>query len=168
MDRRPTVGCRLEQDSNACLRIDGPRLWIEWVNTDNPGESGIHNHTIYRDKEARLRHRDRVMTWVRRLAAGAALALAFAAGAALAASPAQAHGPASTLLKVSLDSPSTAASGPTVRIVAKIALQELDIAYGTTLMDEANSTDADATVAAHEPDLKDLIGDRVRLHHTGR
>ncbi|MFT4081222.1 MAG: DUF3500 domain-containing protein [Nocardioides sp.] len=41
----------LDTDDNAYLRIDGPRLWIEWVNTDNPGESGIHYHTIYRDKE---------------------------------------------------------------------------------------------------------------------
>lgn len=41
----------LDQDDNAYMRIDGPRLWIEWVNTDNPGESGIHYHTIYRDKE---------------------------------------------------------------------------------------------------------------------
>lgn len=41
----------LDQDDNAYLRIDGPRLWIEWVNTDNPGASGIHYHTVYRDKQ---------------------------------------------------------------------------------------------------------------------
>lgn len=41
----------LDQDSTAYLRIDGPRLWLEWVNTTNPGSSGIHYHTIYRDKE---------------------------------------------------------------------------------------------------------------------
>jgi len=41
----------LDQTSAAYLRIDGPRLWIEWVDTPNPGESGIHLHTIYRDKE---------------------------------------------------------------------------------------------------------------------
>ena len=40
----------IDRDSNAYLRIDGPRVWIEWVNTDNPGASGIHYHTVYRDK----------------------------------------------------------------------------------------------------------------------
>jgi len=40
----------LDRDAPAYLRIDGPRLWIEWVNTNNPGSSGIHLHTIYRDK----------------------------------------------------------------------------------------------------------------------
>jgi hypothetical protein len=40
----------IDRDQPAYLRIDGPRVWIEWVNTGNPGESGIHYHTIYRDK----------------------------------------------------------------------------------------------------------------------
>ncbi|MCM0621384.1 DUF3500 domain-containing protein [Nocardioides bruguierae] len=43
---------QVDQDTTGSyLRIDGPRVWIEWANVDNPGESGIHLHTIYRDKE---------------------------------------------------------------------------------------------------------------------
>jgi len=30
------------------LRIDGPRVWIEWLNTSAAG--GLHYHTLYRDK----------------------------------------------------------------------------------------------------------------------
>lgn len=41
----------IDRDSQAYMRIDGPRVWIEWVNTGNPGESGIHYHTVYRDKQ---------------------------------------------------------------------------------------------------------------------
>ena len=32
----------------AYMRIDGPRVWIEWVNTTAGG--GLHYHTLYRDK----------------------------------------------------------------------------------------------------------------------
>jgi len=100
------------------------------------------------------------VTLVRRvtLAASGALALV-----ALGAAPAQAHGPASTLVKVSLKTPSTTTSGPTLRLVAKVALQELDIAYDTSLMQEAQSTSADATVAAHTDELTALFLDRVAL-----
>ena len=38
------------RDSPAYMRIDGPRVWIEWLNRDNPGEAGFHPHTVYRDK----------------------------------------------------------------------------------------------------------------------
>ena len=40
----------IDRDSTAYMRIDGPRVWIEWLNMENPGESGYHPHTIYRDK----------------------------------------------------------------------------------------------------------------------
>ena len=33
---------------DAYLRIDGPRVWIEWLNTSAAG--GLHYHTLYRDK----------------------------------------------------------------------------------------------------------------------
>lgn len=33
----------------AYFRIDGPRVWIEWINTSN-GDPAIHYHTLYRDK----------------------------------------------------------------------------------------------------------------------
>jgi len=33
---------------SAYLRIDGPRVWIEWLNTSAAG--GLHYHTLYRDK----------------------------------------------------------------------------------------------------------------------
>ncbi|GAA2576213.1 hypothetical protein GCM10010435_60390 [Winogradskya consettensis] len=33
---------------NGYFRIDGPRVWIEWLNT---GASGLHYHTLYRDKQ---------------------------------------------------------------------------------------------------------------------
>ena len=37
------------QDSgSAYLRVDGPRIWIEWLNTSAAG--GLHYHTLYRDK----------------------------------------------------------------------------------------------------------------------
>jgi hypothetical protein len=35
---------------NAYLRIDGPRLWIEYINTGNNG-GDLHAHTVYRDKK---------------------------------------------------------------------------------------------------------------------
>ncbi|WP_433832865.1 DUF3500 domain-containing protein [Actinoplanes sp. CA-015351] len=33
---------------NGYFRIDGPRFWLEWLNT---GASGLHYHTLYRDKQ---------------------------------------------------------------------------------------------------------------------
>jgi hypothetical protein len=38
----------IDRQSGAYMRIDGPRVWIEWVNTTAGG--GLHYHTIYRDK----------------------------------------------------------------------------------------------------------------------
>jgi hypothetical protein len=35
---------------NAYLRIDGPRLWLEYLNVGGIGTSEIHYHSIYRDK----------------------------------------------------------------------------------------------------------------------
>jgi hypothetical protein len=35
---------------NAYLRIDGPRLWLEYLNVGGIGTTEIHYHTIYRDK----------------------------------------------------------------------------------------------------------------------
>jgi Protein of unknown function (DUF3500) len=45
-----TVGwsSSIDRRSGAYMRIDGPRVWIEWVNTTAGG--GLHYHTIYRDK----------------------------------------------------------------------------------------------------------------------
>ena len=40
----------IDRDAAAYMRIDGPRVWIEWLNMGNPGQSGFHPHTIYRDK----------------------------------------------------------------------------------------------------------------------
>ena len=93
----------------------------------------------------------------------AAVVLAVAVAVLATATPAAAHGPASTLVKVSLAEPSTESSGPEVRVVATVALQQLDIAYGTTLMDEASRTSADDTVAAHADELSELFLDRVTL-----
>jgi len=39
-----TIGVDSE---DAYLRIDGPRVWIEWLNT---AATGLHFHTLYRDK----------------------------------------------------------------------------------------------------------------------
>jgi len=36
------------ESDNGYFRIDGPRVWIEWLNT---GASGLHYHTLYRDKQ---------------------------------------------------------------------------------------------------------------------
>lgn len=36
-----------EQTTGAYMRIDGPRVWIEWINTE---AAGFHYHTVYRDK----------------------------------------------------------------------------------------------------------------------
>ncbi|MEU8657400.1 DUF3500 domain-containing protein [Actinoplanes philippinensis] len=36
-----------EQTGGAYMRIDGPRVWIEWINTE---AAGFHYHTVYRDK----------------------------------------------------------------------------------------------------------------------
>lgn len=33
---------------SAYLRVDGPRIWVEWLNTSAAG--GLHYHTLYRDK----------------------------------------------------------------------------------------------------------------------
>jgi hypothetical protein len=38
----------IDRNAGAYMRIDGPRVWIEWVNTTAGG--GLHYHTIYRDK----------------------------------------------------------------------------------------------------------------------
>ncbi len=40
----------INRESAAYMRIDGPRVWIEWLNRENPGEAGFHPHTVYRDK----------------------------------------------------------------------------------------------------------------------
>jgi hypothetical protein len=40
----------VDRESSAYMRIDGPRVWIEWLNRANPGEAGFHPHTVYRDK----------------------------------------------------------------------------------------------------------------------
>ena len=40
----------IDRESPAYMRIDGPRVWIEWLNRANPGEAGFHPHTVYRDK----------------------------------------------------------------------------------------------------------------------
>ena len=40
----------IDRESPAYMRIDGPRVWIEWLNRANPGEAGYHPHTVYRDK----------------------------------------------------------------------------------------------------------------------
>ena len=40
----------IDRETPAYMRIDGPRVWIEWLNRANPGESGYHPHTVYRDK----------------------------------------------------------------------------------------------------------------------
>jgi Protein of unknown function (DUF3500) len=40
----------VDRESAAYMRIDGPRVWIEWLNRANPGEAGFHPHTVYRDK----------------------------------------------------------------------------------------------------------------------
>ena len=40
----------VDRESPAYMRIDGPRVWIEWLNRANPGEAGFHPHTVYRDK----------------------------------------------------------------------------------------------------------------------
>ena len=31
------------------LRIDGPQLWIEWLNVPGVGENVPHYHSVYRD-----------------------------------------------------------------------------------------------------------------------
>ncbi|MFT4081221.1 MAG: HupE/UreJ family protein [Nocardioides sp.] len=85
------------------------------------------------------------------------------AGALTLAPPAGAHSPASTLVRISLAQASTDASGPVLRIVAEVALQQLDIAYGSDLMTEANDTTAEETVAAHANRLRSTFLDRVRL-----
>lgn len=77
--------------------------------------------------------------------------------------PAQAHGPASTLVRISLAQPATAEEGPVVRLVAKVALQELDVAYGTTLADEAREVGTEETVEEHLDELESLVEDRVTL-----
>jgi hypothetical protein len=38
----------IDRSQGAYMRIDGPRVWIEWINTTAGG--GLHYHTIYRDK----------------------------------------------------------------------------------------------------------------------
>ena len=40
----------VDRESEAYMRIDGPRVWIEFLNRANPGEAGFHPHTVYRDK----------------------------------------------------------------------------------------------------------------------
>jgi hypothetical protein len=40
-----------DPDQAAYFRIDGPRVWIEWINTPNRDTEGIHYHTLYRDKQ---------------------------------------------------------------------------------------------------------------------
>ncbi|MEV0563374.1 DUF3500 domain-containing protein [Dactylosporangium sp. NPDC050588] len=35
------------KSENAYFRIDGPQVWIEWLNA---GTGGLHYHTVYRDK----------------------------------------------------------------------------------------------------------------------
>jgi hypothetical protein len=40
----------IDREGAAYMRIDGPRVWIEWLNRANPGEAGFHPHTVYRDK----------------------------------------------------------------------------------------------------------------------
>ena len=50
-DTKVSWATSLDASATAYLRIDGPRLWIEWVNTGNPGSTGIHYHTVYRDKQ---------------------------------------------------------------------------------------------------------------------
>ena len=40
----------VDRESAAYMRIDGPRVWIEFLNRENPGEAGFHPHTVYRDK----------------------------------------------------------------------------------------------------------------------
>ncbi len=50
-DTKVSWATSLDANATAYLRIDGPRLWIEWVNTGNPGSTGIHYHTVYRDKQ---------------------------------------------------------------------------------------------------------------------
>ncbi|WP_433825853.1 DUF3500 domain-containing protein [Actinoplanes sp. CA-015351] len=37
-----------EETTGAYFRIDGPRVWIEWINT---AAAGFHYHTVYRDKQ---------------------------------------------------------------------------------------------------------------------
>jgi hypothetical protein len=37
-------------DENSYLRIDGPSVWIEFVNTRSRSTPDIHFHTVYRDK----------------------------------------------------------------------------------------------------------------------
>ncbi|MEU4157973.1 DUF3500 domain-containing protein [Actinoplanes sp. NPDC026670] len=36
-----------QETTGAYMRIDGPRVWIEWINTE---AAGFHYHTVYRDK----------------------------------------------------------------------------------------------------------------------
>jgi hypothetical protein len=37
-------------DENSYVRIDGPSVWIEFINTRSPSTPNIHYHSVYRDK----------------------------------------------------------------------------------------------------------------------
>jgi hypothetical protein len=37
-------------DENSYIRIDGPSVWIEFINTRSMSTPNIHFHTVYRDK----------------------------------------------------------------------------------------------------------------------
>jgi Protein of unknown function (DUF3500) len=37
-------------DESSYLRIDGPSVWIEFINTRSPSTPNIHYHSVYRDK----------------------------------------------------------------------------------------------------------------------
>ena len=47
-DTKVSWSMSTSRDAGAYMRIDGPRVWIEWVNTTAGG--GLHYHTVYRDK----------------------------------------------------------------------------------------------------------------------
>ena len=37
-------------DENSYIRIDGPSVWIEFINTRSMSTPDIHYHSVYRDK----------------------------------------------------------------------------------------------------------------------
>ncbi len=77
--------------------------------------------------------------------------------------PAFGHSPASTLITVSLATPSSATTAAHVRIDSLVSLQELDLAYGSTLAAQAAAAGAQSTVTTHADDLASLYLQRVTL-----
>ncbi|MFV0458067.1 MAG: HupE/UreJ family protein [Actinomycetales bacterium] len=76
---------------------------------------------------------------------------------------ATAHSPASTLVTISLEEASTPVAGPELSIDALVALQPLDLAYHTTLAEEAARDGAQATIDRHATALTTLFEKGVQV-----